>query len=122
MMKRLLLGLGAACALGAAVAWSGSQSPQPPGFDFQKEQRNPVSDQRPNNGTTDFQFVIISDRTGGHRARVFSRAMEQINLLQPEFVVSVGDLIEGYTNDREQLTREWREFQGYVSRLQMPFF
>jgi hypothetical protein len=27
----------------------------------------------PNNDPEDFQFVIVSDRTGGHREKVFSR-------------------------------------------------
>jgi hypothetical protein len=48
--------------------------------------------------------------------------VEQLNLLQPEFVLSVGDLIEGGKENRAQLDAEWREFQGYIERLQMPFF
>ncbi len=120
-MKRLLLGLCAALLIGAAVAWSGGRAPRAD-FDFKREDRNPVSRLTLNNDPADFQFAIVSDRTGGHRARVFSHAVEQLNLLQPEFVVSVGDLIEGYTEDQQRLTLEWREFQTYVSRLHMPFF
>ena len=37
-------------------------------------------------------------------------------------MVSVGDLIEGYTDSQEQLDREWDEMGGFVSRLEMPFF
>ena len=37
---------------------------------------------------------------------MFSRAVKQVNLLQPEFVVCVGDLIEGYTENRERLARD----------------
>ena len=48
--------------------------------------------------------------------------MEQINLLQPAFVVSVGDLIQGYSKDQETLAKEWKELQGFTSKLQMPFF
>src|SRR5258707_1394476 len=119
-MKRMLLGLGAVALLGVAVAWSGPK-PARPDFDFATEKINPVTHLRLNNAPGEFQFAIVSDRTGGHRARTFSRAVEQLNLLQPEFVVSVGDLIEGYTLDRKELDRQWREFQGYVGRLQMPF-
>jgi 3',5'-cyclic AMP phosphodiesterase CpdA len=36
--------------------------------------------------------------------------------------MSVGDLIEGCTRDREQIYREWDEFNGFISRLEMPFF
>jgi len=120
-MKRTLLFL---CTVGlvvAAAAWSG-QKQAVPELDFKLEERNPVTHLRLNNEPNDFQFAIVSDRTGGHRAKIFSRAVEQLNLLQPEFVISVGDLIEGYTDNSERLTREWREFQEYVSRLQMPFF
>ncbi|MEL7377700.1 MAG: hypothetical protein AAFN65_12135, partial [Bacteroidota bacterium] len=32
-----------------------------------------------------FQFVIVTDRTGGLRPGIFSRAVDKINLLQPQF-------------------------------------
>jgi hypothetical protein len=48
--------------------------------------------------------------------------VELLNLLQPAFIVSVGDLIEGYTEKLDQLEAEWREFDSFVHRLQMPFF
>jgi hypothetical protein len=51
----------------------------------------------------DFQFAIVSDRTGIHRDGVFRQALEQVNLFQPAFVISVGDLIEGYTEDRDRI-------------------
>ncbi|WP_347331661.1 metallophosphoesterase [Marinimicrobium locisalis] len=69
-----------------------------------------------------FQFAIVTDRTGGMRPGVFSQAVDKLNLLQPEFVVSVGDLIEGYTDDRAQLASEWNELDAMVQRLDMPFF
>jgi len=69
-----------------------------------------------------FQFAIVSDRTGGHRQGVFENAMGKLNLLQPEFIMSVGDLIEGYTEDEEILNNEWNEFTGFVEKLEMPFF
>ncbi len=70
----------------------------------------------------EFQFVIVSDRTGGHRPGVFAKAMRKVNLLQPEFVISIGDLIEGYTNDKERIKSEWEEFDNIVKQLEMPFF
>jgi hypothetical protein len=111
--------------LTVAIGLSGNQKPpaQPVGeLQIESEERNPWTNLRLNNDPGEFRFVIVSDRTGGHRARIFSQAVEQINLLQPEFVLSVGDLIEGYTEKPEQVAREWREFQGYVNKLQMPFF
>ncbi|MCP8897914.1 metallophosphoesterase [Gilvimarinus xylanilyticus] len=75
-----------------------------------------------NNDPQAFQFAIVTDRTGGLRPGVFSQAVDKLNLLQPEFVVSVGDLIEGYTDNRAQLETEWNEFDSMVQRLDMPFF
>ncbi len=86
------------------------------------EDRKPVTHGRLNNDSTEFQFAIVSDRTGGHRPRIFSQAVERLNLLQPEFVLSVGDLIEGGNKTPQQLAAEWEEFDGYVARLKMPFF
>lgn len=72
--------------------------------------------------TDQFQFVIVTDRTGGLRPGVFSNAVEKINLLQPQFVMSVGDLITGYTEDLPELNRQWDEFDRMVQQLDMPFF
>jgi hypothetical protein len=69
-----------------------------------------------------FQFVVVSDRTGGHRPGVFDQAMDKINLLQPEFVMCVGDLIEGYSEDESVLNAQWDELDSMVDKLQMPFF
>jgi hypothetical protein len=122
-MKRLLLLVAAIGLITFAVTLS---RPTPTNLSGEVrvavEDRNPWTHLRLNNDPADFQFVIVSDRTGGHRARVFSQAVEQINLLQPEFVLSVGDLIEGYSEDRPRVEGEWRELQGYVNQLQMPFF
>lgn len=70
----------------------------------------------------DFHFVVVTDRTGSHRPGVFSGAMPKVNLLAPAFVVSVGDLIEGYTEDQARLDREWDEIEDFVGRLDAPFF
>ena len=52
-----------------------------------------------NNDPDNFQFAIVSDRNGGNRPGIFDDAIEKFNLMQPEFVLSVGDLISGYTTD-----------------------
>src|SRR5688572_4625479 len=52
-----------------------------------------------NNDPKHFQFVVVSDRTGAVRPGVFEEAVRKINLLQPEFVMSVGDLIMGYSTN-----------------------
>ncbi len=82
----------------------------------------PWSSLEANDAAEDFRFVIVSDRTGGARPGVFATAIPKVNLLEPAFVVSVGDLIEGYTEDQAQLDREWDEFQGFIEQLEVPFF
>lgn len=74
------------------------------------------------NNPDNFQFAIISDRTGGHRPGVFADAVEKLNLLKPEFVISIGDLIEGYTEEEAVLNRQWDQIDSIVNKLQMPFF
>jgi hypothetical protein len=121
-MKRLFLGSFVLIAIGAAVVFSGAGNGVGTIF-FPKEERNPVTHLRWNENDAQFQFAIVSDRTGGHRAEIFSQAVEKLNLMQPAFVMSVGDLIEGGANKpQEKLAAEWKEFDGLVNKLQMPFF
>lgn len=55
----------------------------------------PWTDQPFGNNPEQFQFVVIGDRTGGaNQEHTFKIAMDQLNLLQPEFVINVGDTIE----------------------------
>ena len=45
-----------------------------------------------------------------------------MNWLRPEFVMSVGDLIEGYSTDRAKVEAEWKEFLGFMDKMKMKFF
>ncbi len=75
------------------------------------------------NNPDNFQFAIIGDRTGGANVQgTFDMAMDQLNLLQPEFVINVGDIIEGYVEDKNQLNAMWDEAEELTGKLQMPFF
>jgi hypothetical protein len=51
------------------------------------------------NNPDSFQFAVIGDDAGGARDGVLAAAVDALNLLRPEFVPGVGDLIEGYTHD-----------------------
>ena len=75
------------------------------------------------NDPENFQFAIIGDRTGGANVQgTFPLAMDQINLLQPEFVIKVGDIIEGYAENRDELIGMWDEAESLTGKLEMPFF
>ena len=107
-----------------ALAMAGCEPGQKPAR-FASEVPGPAkpwTSEKFRNDPADFQFAIVSDRNGGCRPGVFASAMGKLNLLQPEFVLCVGDLIDGYTQDRAVLTGQWDEFDGIVKRLEMPFF
>jgi hypothetical protein len=80
------------------------------------------------NDPYEFQFAILSDNAGGGRPGVLTAGLEMLNLLHPEFVVGLGDLIEGYTApdggsaDEEAYREWWAEIDGNLERLEMPFF
>lgn len=127
-MKRFAVSCVALITLALTVAFSATGAPKPADADRQPdlkvkvEERNPWTDLDLNNEQRNFQFAIVTDRTGGHRPEVFAQAVTKLNLLQPEFVVSVGDLIEGGTEDPGRWALEWSEFQRMVTSLDMPFF
>jgi hypothetical protein len=73
-------------------------------------------------GADDFRFAIVADNTGGMRPRVFKDAVGKLNLLKPEFVMCVGDLVEGYEEDEAAMKTQWDEFAGEVAALDAPFF
>jgi predicted phosphodiesterase len=75
------------------------------------------------NNPDNFQFAVVGDRTGGSDpGGIFNRAMEQLDLLQPEFVINVGDLVEGYAKDAAKANAQWDEAEGMIKKLEMPFF
>ena len=75
-----------------------------------------------NNDPDNFRFAIVADNNGGSRKGVFEDAVRKINLMQPEFVLSVGDLIEGYTTDSAAINAQWKGINDILSALKMPFF
>ena len=111
----LLIGLSFAC---VAIAHNDHETAS-----FTVEQyaggKTPWTHLEANNDPDHFQFVVVGDRTGGMRPGVFAEAVEKINLMQPEFVVSIGDLVTGR---HKSIDAEWNEFNGIVQRLEMPFF
>jgi hypothetical protein len=119
-MSRLLLPFAAFLLVGGVAAFS-YQREAAPGFVFKTEAVNPVSRLDFPDTKTDFSFAIVSDRTGSHRPNVFAQAVEKLNLMQPQFVVTVGDLIEGAGADKLTLD-QWKEFDSHVGKLTMPFF
>lgn len=70
----------------------------------------------------DFTFALLSDRTDRARPGVFERAVEVVNWLHPDFVIQIGDSIEGYTTDDSELAAQWKELDGILAGLERPLF
>jgi len=124
-MKRLIAAVIVVNGLAAALFLSRPTPAGPAGekadLQIQQEAVNPWNHLKLNNAPGTFRFAIMSDRTGGARAGVFERAIDQINILQPEFVVTVGDLVEG-SEDAAKMNKQWDQFNGFIAKLQVPFF
>jgi DNA repair exonuclease SbcCD nuclease subunit len=61
------------------------------------------------------RFVILGDRTGEAQPGVYEQAWREISAARPEFVVSVGDTIQGLHD--ENTVREWADWR----RLMTPY-
>jgi len=69
-----------------------------------------------------FTFAIFTDLTGGEREGIFDVAISQLSLLRPELILSVGDLIEGESQNPDSLAQEWDIFDRRAERATAPVF
>lgn len=67
------------------------------------------------------RFAVLADRTGGERTGVLARAIPAVNAQKPDFVISVGDVVDGYTTDTAYLDRQWQEFEAIRKQLLTPY-
>jgi len=107
-----------------AILTGGCSTPRErPRFEHSTDaEAKPWTHERFANDLETFRFVVMADRTGGQRVGVFADAVQRVNALQPDFVLSVGDLIYGYTDDEKALEAMWSEFLPIAQRFEMPFF
>ncbi len=69
---------------------------------------------------TPVRIAIIGDRTGGHQPGVYEQIVEEVARLRPDFIMTVGDMIEGYVEDSAQLAEQWEEYRQVISPLVAP--
>lgn len=84
--------------------------------------KNPITLPLPKDDGT-FQFIIYGDRTGGEPSglRFLRQAVSDTNLMDPDFVMTVGDLIQGYNRPDEWLP-QMTEFKDIMGGLKMKWF
>lgn len=70
-----------------------------------------------------FGFVVFGDRTGGppEGIEVLKQAVADTNLLDPDLVLTVGDLVNGY-NTRGPWLEQAKEYKDAMAKLRMPWF
>ncbi|QEG20701.1 LamG-like jellyroll fold domain-containing protein [Mariniblastus fucicola] len=73
--------------------------------------------------TEAFQIAIYGDRTGGDPSglKFLRQAVDDTNLIDPDFVMTVGDLIQGYNRPDEWIV-EMKEFRDIMDGLDMEWF
>jgi len=95
-------------------------------FDVILDSSAPATDQRPIHGDMvppvgeDFDFVVIADRTGGAAYQMFEKGLDVAASLRPNFILSVGDLVEGYWVDEAEADAEWDYIDGHLERMAIP--
>lgn len=70
-----------------------------------------------------FVFAVFGDRTGGDAIgiEVLRQAVRDTNLFEPDLVMTVGDLVQGY-NTRPAWLWQMGEFKTVMNDLSMPWF
>ncbi|MFF2482710.1 metallophosphoesterase family protein [Paenibacillus sp. NPDC058071] len=90
---------------------------------FQTDKRPWIGQPRPSEwAAEDFSFVVLGDRCGMATAGVFENALEIVKDLKPDFVLSVGDLIEGYWREAQDAIAEWEYIDAKIEAANLPFF
>lgn len=69
-----------------------------------------------------FTFGIVTDLNGGEREGIFEIAVEQLNLLRPELIVTVGDLVEGVSSNADSIHSEYNSFDQRARKAKAPLF
>lgn len=73
--------------------------------------------------TSGFRFAIVGDRTHGPESGllILRRAVREMNSLDPDFVMTVGDLVPGYNRGDEWLA-QMRQYKEVMAGLKMPWY
>jgi UDP-2,3-diacylglucosamine pyrophosphatase LpxH len=70
----------------------------------------------------EFKFIILGDRTGSHVPGVYKSIVAEIERIRPDFIINVGDLIEGYISDADSINKEWDEVLAVLDKTSLPYY
>ena len=74
----------------------------------------------PDASRSDFRFAILGDRTGDAQPGVYERVWSDIDAEHPDFVINVGDTIQGYSD--ATAASEWRALQPLWDRYRYALY
>jgi len=71
-----------------------------------------------------FTLSILPDRTTGQPwgIRYLKTAVDELNLIRPDAVFTIGDMVQGYTRVPEKYRAEAEEYLSIVKNLKAPFY
>ncbi len=68
------------------------------------------------------RFAVLGDRTGEPHPGVYGAIVAEVARMRPDFVITPGDLIVGYTNDTVTLQARWEEYVKLIQPLEVPLY
>lgn len=100
----------------------GIQSIYGQGFVLPELKNTPWSNESVKNKEEDFSFAILPDRTIRPRVGTFSSLLQKVDAMRPDFIMSVGNLVEGNTKSVSEYKRQWKELDSVIALAKAPFF
>lgn len=68
-----------------------------------------------------YKFIVWGD-SQFENPDIFEKYARETELLKPAFVIHVGDMITGYSYDREKIRQQWNRFKKQIAPLTVPFY
>jgi Concanavalin A-like lectin/glucanases superfamily/Calcineurin-like phosphoesterase len=120
MTRLSVLFLSAGLALGGLLGLAGPALADPPAIHTNRPNPGPLPLPK---GDDVFHFLIFGDRTGGppDGVKILAQAVRDANRLDPDLVMTVGDLVQGY-NAETAWDTQMKEYRGVMQGLRMPWF
>jgi len=69
-----------------------------------------------------YHFAVVGDRTGGAQPGVYEKVLAEVNRLNPDIILTVGDHIEGYNQDSTVTNKQWDEYFGLLKDLKAKVY
>ncbi len=84
--------------------------------------RVPVVGVFPQESVDKFSFAVLGDKTSGNDGiwEAFDKSVDTLNLLAPDFAITVGDQIPGHMEGRQTWDAQWQEYLSHARRLKVP--